>query len=224
MKPPRKDEWDTSLLAASRRVSLDAEWSFEQLAKDLSTVARVLSVCVKPYRSPPKDAPAKIAQVVYRLAAPAEIVDRFYNGRDGLRGRYWQSATTGDDATRLLLSRLCPALLASSVEIAAEPSDTWAKQPHHVAASLAASSSKIWICERNLQGEFLLNSAEAEHLVVPRWSNNQGAAGNKGQCWRWTPCGGDLEVKGGLIGEDRREFIPESKVDRGKQICCFGFT
>jgi len=42
--------------------------------------------------------------------------------------------------------------------------------------------------------------------------------------WRETPIGGDLEIKGGLLGTDRVEYVPEGKRDRSYQIHRFGFT
>ena len=100
MAPPPAEEWDTSLLSGQRRARLKAAPPFEDLADEIAGAAKVISAWLEPYWSGTKDQQKQCAQVIYRIAAPSDLFDCFYNGSDGLRGRYWQSASAGDAATR----------------------------------------------------------------------------------------------------------------------------
>ena len=86
---------------------------------------------------------------------------------------------------------------------------------------MEAPSTKIWPRERDDNGISLF----ADHqLIVPRWhGNEQHAVFNKGM-WRRTPRGGELEIKGAILGPDTAEYIPEGKRDRSCQIHRFGFS
>ncbi|MER8809231.1 hypothetical protein [Mesorhizobium australicum] len=90
-----------------------------------------------------------------------------------------------------------------------------------IRCSLAAPSAKLWPRERDDNDEPLLIEQE---LQVPRWlENEQHVQVNKGM-WRRTPTGGELEIKGGIVGADGIEYVPNGKRDRSCQIHRFGFT
>ena len=90
-----------------------------------------------------------------------------------------------------------------------------------VRASLEAPSAKIWPRERGDNGDWLLIPDE---LIVRRWLHNAQDTEIKKGMWQQRPRGGDLEIKGAILGKDRTEYVPEYKRDRSFQIHHFGFT
>jgi hypothetical protein len=89
--------------------------------------------------------------------------------------------------------------------------------PGEIRASLEASSAKIW------PREPLLVVSSHHQLIVPRWQANEERSASK-DMWRRTPQGGELEIKGALLGLDGTEYVPEGKRDRSCQIHYFGFS
>jgi hypothetical protein len=97
--------------------------------------------------------------------------------------------------------------------------------PEDIIASLSAPSAKIWLREHDDNNDLLLIEPSADNqLIVPRWIENESHAPiNKGM-WRRTPKGGEMEIKGAILGVDGTEYLPEGKRDRSYQIHRFGFT
>jgi hypothetical protein len=90
-----------------------------------------------------------------------------------------------------------------------------------IQASLVVPSAKIWPRERDDNKTSLFTE---DRLAVPRWEQNeQYASINKG-FWRRSPIGGELEIKGALLGRDGTEYVPPGKRDRSYQIFHYGFT
>lgn len=221
--PPSPEEWDTSLLPAERRRLLDAAPVFEWLARELADAALVISARPASLRDPPKAERRRFAQIIYRLEVPPTLFDRLHNGRDGLRGRYWQGEARGDVATRLIIESLLPKLNAAPFSSPEGKDKPWPMQVSDVEASLAMASTKVWVAERGRDRSGLIRADNPEHLLVRRWMENEPESG-KGPGWRWTPSHGDLEIKGALIDERHAEHIPASKRDRAMQIWKFGWT
>ena len=90
-----------------------------------------------------------------------------------------------------------------------------------IRASLSAPSAKVWPRESDDNHDILIVENE---LVVPRWVQNEEHAEINRGMWRRTPIGSELEIKGGLLGADETEYIPEGKRDRSCQIHRFGYT
>ncbi len=222
IRRPLPAEWDTSQLSLDRRAYLDDGLSFEEIVAGLFTEMQVTCATIQPYRTPAASEPRDARQVVFVFSTSKEACDLLYNAADGLRARYWQSPDHGFEATRHLIDRLLPALISfvdhnPPIPIGRVTSMT----SRDIQASLEAPSAKVWPRERDDDDNLLF----VEHqLVVPRWlENEQYASINKGM-WRRTPNGGELEIKGAILGKDGTEYLPEGKRDRSYQIHRFGFT
>jgi hypothetical protein len=131
---------------------------------------------IKPLETPPKTPgfPKDFQQACFRLHVSNEAFDLFHNAPDGLRGRYWQSPDIGFLATRHLIQVLSWKLLT----YAAEKStclENKAKEMtvDEVRASLAAPSAKVWVRERDDQGNLIISTKDEARLIVPRWEENE---------------------------------------------------
>ena len=217
ISPP--EGWRLDLLPPDRQQLLSANQSFEQLAEKIASKAGVISASIEPCRTPPPSAP-RMAQVVFRITVERDELDRFHNGLDGLRARYWSSPQAGDRATRLLIDLLEPTLLATPVTAFAKKA--WPMNQGDVQASLRKPSAKAWVTESE-EGKSLIDANNTCRLSVHRWEENEHLQPEK-RLWRWTPDHGCLDIKGALITRDHVEFVPESKRDRAIQIHRFGWT
>jgi hypothetical protein len=219
---PFPTKWDTSQLPTNRRSYLDSDLSFQEIADRVLTEMQIIRVNIEPYKTPARGEPKDARQVAFLVGIGEETSDLLYNARDGLRGRYWQSPDHGFEATKHLIVGLLPNLTSFAARNPPTASGKAAPMASEdIAASLEAPSAKIWPRERDDNGTSLLVEHE---LVVSRWeSNEQHASTNRGM-WRRTPRGGEMEIKGALLGADRTEYLPEGKRDRSWQIHHFGFT
>jgi hypothetical protein len=213
MPPPNKNEWDTSELPADRRKYLDSGLSFFEVADAALSEAQVLRSWPEPYRNPPKGVNGA-RQICFRIHVTKKTYDLLHNAPDGLRGRYWQSATAGETATRFFIELLKTKLIKSVDE------KSFANE---IEASLDATSAKVWIREMDDAGNTMINY-DLPQLRIRRWQENETKTRSKGRLWRWTPCLEEIEIKGALIDSAGIEHIPDGKRDRSQQIHCFGFT
>jgi hypothetical protein len=221
IRRPFSTEWDTSQLPGNRQAYLTAV-SFEEIVSRVVEEAQVVRGVVEPYRMPVRGEPKEARQIVFLFRIRAETCDILYNAPDGLRARYWQSPDHGSSANSSLIGALLVKLLTAA-ERNPPSCDTkiTPMTPDDVRASLRAPSAKVWPRERDDQKTSLLVDQE---LIVPRWQENERHAEiNKGM-WRRTPTGGDLEIKGALLGSDGTEYVPDGKRDRSCQIFRFGYT
>lgn len=207
---PTIDEWDTSHFPTERRRHLSGAIAFEQIAAAIAQECREVKHRVVPYRTPPRDVHEIPRQIVFVMRTSPQLFDLFYNGRDGLRSRHWQSPETGIEATRYFIDVVEPMLLGSL-----SSDEAFARR------SLRCPSAKVWVQER-FENQLLV-TREGIHLSIGRWITNEPSAPNGGD-WRWCPADGALEVKGALIETDGTEHVPEAKLDRAQQIHTFGFT
>jgi hypothetical protein len=215
ISPPDFDEWDTSDLPADRRAYLDSRQTFSVITDAALNEAQVLKARIEPYRNPPKGV-TRAKQICFRIRVSKRSYDLFYNSPDGLRGRYWQSADAGDEATRYFINALETMLVKFA-------NDAHLDSTFDVNSSLAAPSAKTWVCEKG-DAENSLIAYDMPQLRVRRWQQNENEQGGKGMLWRWTPYLDEIEIKGGIIDSKGVEHIPESKRDRALQIYRFGFT
>jgi hypothetical protein len=216
IRAPFPAEWNTSQLPGNRRAYLESGILFEDLASRLITESHVMHVKLKRYRDPAPGEPKDARQVVFLIRVGDETtLDLLYNAPDGLRGRYWQSPDHGFMATRHLIGKLLPALISFADENPPTPIGKAAPMAaKDIGASLEAPSAKVWPQERDDNGAWLF---AADQLMVTRWRENEDHAPTK-DMWRQTPRGGELEIKGALLGPDTTEYIPEGKRDRSCQI------
>lgn len=164
----------------------------------------------------------------------SKLLDKFFNGRMGIRAQYYLSPYHGGAMNTRLLSALRPRLLALAQE-AAPLADR-----KMVELSLAAASAKTWICEKNLAGNKVIRASDlalVEDEIQNDWLDLARAvkagAAPQGQFQLYSaafngvraPIADQFEVKGGWIShDDRREYVTPAKYDRDCQVFMFGFT
>lgn len=162
------------------------------------------------------------------------LLDKFFNGRMGIRAQYYLDPYYGHSMNRMLLS----ALRGRLVELALAK-DTLAEE-ELVELSLMQPSAKAWISEKNLFGQKIIRASDLT-LVDDELQNDwldmarlvkQGRVGIgdyqlysnaiNGVC---VPMADQLEVKGAWITDlDRYEYVTLDKRDRDCQLFMFGFT
>ena len=222
---PCSREWDTSSLPECRRAYLESGRSFEEIVSSLVEETEVRRAWIEPYRTHPKGTPKETRQVCFRLRICAPTYDLFYNSPDGLRGRYWQRPDLGDHATHHLITCLRPKFLKFAGDNPPEiihPAGTM--KIEEIQASLDASSAKVWVREKDDDGNSKIDSTSGPQLKVLRWMQNENKPCSKGPLWRWTPIDNEIEIKGALLTPEGDEKIPEGKQNRSCQIHQFGFT
>jgi len=226
IRMPSEADWDISKLPSDRQAYLGSGLSFEKIVTRIACECEITGALIEPYQAPARGEPKDARQVVFRFRVSKEACDLFFNAPDGLRGRYWQSPDHGFAATRHLIDELS-ALLNSHAKHSPPTASgkAAAMGTEDIIASLSAPSGKIWLRERDDNSDLLLIEPPAEkQLIVPRWIENESHSPiNKGM-WRRTPNGGEMEVKGAILGRDGTECVPEGKRDRSCQIHRFGFT
>jgi hypothetical protein len=219
---PSPEEWSTSELPTERREYLDVDLSFEDIAARAVAEMEVTQNWIKRYKTPRKGEPKNAPQAIFRVQVSVQTSDLLWNACDGLRGRYWQGPESGDEANKNLISLLQPELLAFAEKRKPSVCKGAADMTlEDITASLQAPSAKIWPIERGDDGGPLLGP---QRLAVSRWEiNEEHDCCNRGM-WRRTPLTGLWEIKGGILGVDRIEYVPQCKRDRSRQIHKFGFT
>ncbi len=175
-------EWDMSELPAKRRACLDVAVSFEEIASRVLIEMKIIRVAIEPYRMPAPGEPKNARQVLFLVCVGDETCDLFYNARDGLRARYWQSPDHGFSATRYLIDNLMSSLISFAESNPPIPVGKAAPMASKdIKTSLEAPSAKIWPLERDDNGTSLLVNHQ---LMVSRWEENELRASiNKGM-WR----------------------------------------
>ena len=215
---PSPDEWSFSELPAKRQAYLESDMPFEQIARTVADRAVVKTGFVDPLQTTNLDAPTGITwRACFTISVELDqISDKYYNGRDGLRGRYWQDEEAGKAATALSIDLLSEKLLQFAADNPDKfGSDTLARgEVALIERSLRAQSAKTWAYEKPDQ-----NFNAGPKLMVRRWANNR-PGGN----WRWAPVGPLLDIKGAFYRPDNIEFVPWDKKDRAYQIHRYGFS
>jgi hypothetical protein len=214
--PIADDEWSFHSLGAERGAALGVRLSFEEIAYAIAAGASVVDRKLEPYRTAASKDACTARQMIFRLRlSPRNLCDQFFNGRDGLRARYWQSEKDGENATQHLIAQLMPSLLEDAQQHFSnlvfpnvEPMSL--KEIEH---ALNALSAKVWPMEGPLDNEC---------LEVKRWRGNPHP--RWGHMWTWTPETADIEIKSALLDTRGLEHVPEAKRDRSRQIHDHGFS
>ena len=212
------DEWSFDGLPPDRRAYLERDTSFEEIARAVADLAIVETACVDPLDTEGFGAPRDTtwrAWFTIRIENK-EISDLYYNGRDGLRGRYWQSEDAGNAATALSIKLISQKLLEHAAGHCEgfDPATLTRGDVTQVARSLRGPSAKTWAYEKPDQ-----NFNEGPKLIVRQWANNR-PGGN----WRWAPVGPLLDIKGAFYTPLDSEHVPPNKVARAYSIHRYGFS
>jgi len=164
----------------------------------------------------------------------SKLLDKFFNGRMGIRAQYYLSPYHGGAMNAGLLSALRPRLLELAREAVPLGDQVM------VELSLAAASAKTWICEKNLAGNKIIRASDlalVEDEIQNDWLDLARAlkdgADAQGQFQLYSaayngvraPIADQFEVKGGWISrDDQLEYVIPEKYDRDCQVFMFGFT
>jgi hypothetical protein len=216
---PSSDEWNFAEFDAERRADLDRDMPFDEMAIRIADVAVIKTGCIDPLRTENPEAQVDTTWRAWFTISVADepcLSDLFYNGRDGVRGRYWQSEMAGNGATAAIIALLREKLLqfASDNTDKFGPATLAQGDIGLVARSLDATSAKAWAYEGKNP-----NFNATPRLSVRRWANNR-PGGN----WRWAPIGPLLDIKGAFYTLDNKEFVPWDKRQRAYSIHCYGFS
>ena len=152
----------------------------------------------------------------------------------GIRAQYYVSPYHGSAMNALLLAAVRPKLLDLAKHFGSPDDKTL------IWNSLAATSAKAWICERNLAGKKIIRASDialCEEEIQNDWLDLARAvklgAVPAGQYQLYSaalngvraPVADQIEVKGGWIAlEDQAEYVTPAKQDRDCQVFMFGFT
>jgi hypothetical protein len=217
MTIPSADEWSFANFLVEGRAYLEDDMPFEAIVKRVADLAVVVDGGVEPLNHAEDGAPKDITwRVYFTIRVDPEISDRYYNGRDGLRGRYWQGKEAGKAGTALSIKLLTPKLLVFAKNRAENfGSATLALgEPTLVKRSLRGQSAKTWAYEKRDQ-----NFNEGPKLIVARWAIN-----TTDRHWCWAPVGPLLAIKGAFYRPDNLEHVPLSKRKRACDIHRDGFS
>jgi len=223
---------------------LTGDESFEMLAEELCASVRAVRssqtrFLVEPGQGRYGDADPllevlKCTRPAWRVQLDRPLLDRFFNGRMGIRAQYYMSPYHGRRQNLLLISTLTDQLvqLASSIE----PSiDT-----DFLRLSLGQPSAKVWISEKDVRGNKIIRASDLEldeqsiqndWLDIAREVKNGVYGGEEYQLYCAAlngvraPVPDQLEIKGAWItSADKREYVTSDKRDRDCQIFMFGFS
>ncbi|MDR5785040.1 MULTISPECIES: hypothetical protein [unclassified Caballeronia] len=166
----------------------------------------------------------------WHIELDVSLLDKFFNGKMGIRAQYYESPQHGHFMNRILIDSIGERLVMFAV--ARDPTvDT-----SLLRLSLNAESAKVWISERNLRGQTIIG-CPAPSLVEDEIRNDWLDVARGVQCGEYgpthrsalygvrAPLADQLEIKGAWITEPGRvEYVPEDKRDRDQQLYAFGFT
>lgn len=223
---------------------LEKEESFESLVQEFSrALAQVDRQSVR-FRMEPRngkysgDDPLlkrlQCVRAAWTIALDPILLDKFFNGRMGIRAQYYVSPYHGSHMNRCLLAALHDQLVKH-----ARTADPTA-DGDCLNLSLSAPSAKTWISEKNLAGKKIIRASDlalTEEELQNDWLDlaravKSGAIGSdQFQLYSAAingvraPIADQFEVKGAWITHvDRCEYVTPDKRDRDCQVFMFGFT
>ena len=226
------------------REYLKADSDFESLVQEISKALVKCSDADVRFRLEPnnsaygKDDPLlkrlQCRRASWTVRLETKLIDKFFNGRMGIRAQYYMSPYHGSEMNALFLTALRPRLLELA-QYFSSPDDKAL-----IEKSLTATSAKTWICEKNIAGKKIIRASDlalSEEEIQNDWLDlaravNMGAA-PVGQYQLYcaalngvrAPVADQIEVKGGWITlDDQVEYITPAKRDRDCQVFMFGFT
>lgn len=163
----------------------------------------------------------------------SKLLDKFFNGCMGIRAQYYVSPYHGEAMNALLLAAVRPRLLELAQYFGSDDKTL-------IETSLAATSAKMWICEKNLAGKKIVRASDltlSEEEIQNDWLDLARAVklwGTPvGQYQLYSaalsgvraPVADQIEVKGGWITlDDHVEYVTPAKWSRDCQVFMFGFT
>jgi len=176
----------------------------------------------------------KCRRPVWRVQLNQVLLDRFFNGKGGIRAQYYKSPYHGRKENLYLISRLSDRL----VELARLKDSS--VDMKLLRTSLRKPSAKAWIYERDVQGQKIIRASDLEldeesmqndWLEIARKVKSNGYDSGEYQFYCAAlngvraPIPDQLEIKGAWIDESgTHEYVTSGKRDRDWQIFMFGFS
>jgi len=240
----QRKEWRYGTNVKNRDYLSQGE-TFEDLAEEISALLRIADQSKIRFVIQPKDGKHKDDDPLLKILKckrPAwwiqldqKVLDKFFNGRMGIRAQYYVSPYHGKKMNQYFLSKLLDDLIQKV------PKNELKKHGVDAAflrTSLSQSSAKAWISETNLKGEKIIRagghfddeSIQNDWLDIARDVKN-GIYNDEYQLYYaavngvQTPVPDQLEIKGAwLTGTKQLEYVTPDKRDRHCQIFMFGFS
>lgn len=223
---------------------LDDPQSFDDLAQELADALAIAKPSNTRFQVEPKggryrgDDPLlkrlQCRRASWHVAMDPRLLDKFFNGRMGIRAQYYASPYQGLSMNGQLLAKLSGHLLGLAEEIDGDVELRLLRE------SLSAPSAKVWIAEKNLAGKKILRASDlrlVEDEIQNDWldlarevkNGSFGVEFFQLYCAAITgvraPMPDQLEVKGAWItSPERCEYVTPDKRDRDCQLFMFGFT
>jgi len=226
---------------------LSQDQSFEDLVEELSASLHSIDRTNSRFLIEPEDRKYKDDDPllkVLRCKRPAwsiqldqRVLDKFFNGKMGMRAQYYMSPYHGRKKNRLLISKLMDSLIQI-------PRDDYLKysgvDQNLLRLSLMQPSAKVWISEKGIDGKKIIRAGDLmldDQSIQNDWLDVAKDVKNgmhdsedyKLYCAAINgvkaPFPDQLEIKGSWLTEgDRQEYVTPNKRDRDCQIFMFGFS
>lgn len=155
----RRKEWHYGTNIKNRDC-LNRDQSFEDLVEELSASLRNTDRTKIKFRIEPKDGKYKdddpllkvlqCRRPAWWIQLDGRVLDKFFNGRMGIRAQYYLSPYHGQKKNQYLLSKLMDGLIRMVPEECLRKNDV---DTGFLSRSLSQSSAKAWISEKNLKGK-----------------------------------------------------------------------
>lgn len=224
---------------------LNRKQSFEKLVEELSagllsTDRTKIKFLIEPKgRKYNDDDPLlKVLQCkrpAWRIQLNETVLDKFFNGRMGIRAQYYVSPYHGQKKNKYLLTELMDGLIRIAPEECLRKSGVDTK---YLRKSLSQSSAKAWISEKNLKGVKIIRAGGQfdDQSIQNDWLDmardvTMGIYNDEYQLYYaavngvQAPIPDQLEIKGAWLTEkDQMEYVTPAKRDRDCQIFMFGFS
>lgn len=230
--------------AIENRDYLKSDESFDSVVQQLSAALSTVNQSAVRFRMEPTngkfsgDDPLlnrlRCKRASWDICLDSALLDKFFNGRMGIRAQYYMSPYHGHFMNRMVLSTLHNRLVAFALSV--QPS----VDRDLLELSLNKPSAKAWISEKNLAGEKIIRASDLalveeelqnDWLDMARSLKNGELGAEHYQLYSAaingvrTPIADQLQVKGAWITHvDRCEYVTPDKRDRDCQLFMFGFT
>jgi hypothetical protein len=230
--------------AIKDRDYLKRDEPFESIVQELSVALAAVDQSAVRFRMEPMDGKfsggdpllgrLQCKRASWHIALDSVLLDKFFNGRMGIRAQYYLSPYQGHFMNRLILSTLRDRLVELALSI--QPSVAG----DLLELSLTQPSARAWISEKDLTGKKIIRASDLalveeelqnDWLDVARALKNGELGAEHYQLYAAAingvraPIADQLEVKSAWITEvDRCEYVTPNKRDRDCQLFMFGFT
>ena len=227
------DEWTFGdAIDPARLVYLEDPLPFDQQIEQLSSQLEEPTLIEYWIETGDRGRAMKCIRPVFHLRVSNNLSDMFYNARTGYRAQFYIDPMDGQNWNRWAIDYLIDRLVKIT-EIQDPIKGTNTLTIEQVRMSLAAASAKMWIFEKDSDGNKIVGKSNPElvyELFVPRWWPEARTAVEENRDSKaldgiLAPLPWKLDIKGGFLDQKEwTERVPVDKVDRAIEIHRYGFT